>query len=228
MAQQFYDPQSFDHLAEMYDVAAAIERKHSFFLTNLPRGRRRALDIGCGTGLLARELAKHFASVLAIDISAPMIAIARAKRAAHNIEYRLADASAARIEGPFDAIVSHTTFHHIQDVAGTIARLKPLLAPRGRFLIVDLVDRRLLLGYKPYAGLISGACAAAGPDAIRYGFRNAVTLLRFRLSRPWLDHLKTDRYLSVPAFRRCYGELLPGAVITCNRYFAKVVWEAAG
>jgi SAM-dependent methyltransferase len=226
MAQPHHDPQSFDHLAQLYDVASAIERRHSFFLENLPRRRGRVLDVGCGTGLLAQELARHFATVLAIDISAPMIAIARAKRSAQNIEYRVADASSAEIEGSFDAIVSHTAFHHVKDLAGTLTRLKALLAPHGRFLIVDLVDRTLLFGHKSYTGLILGACAALGFDVIRCGFRNAVTLWRFRVSRPWLEHLKSDRYLPIPEFRRCYGELLPGATITFHRYFAHVVWEA--
>jgi 2-polyprenyl-3-methyl-5-hydroxy-6-metoxy-1,4-benzoquinol methylase len=228
VAQQFYDPQSFDQLAERWDVAASIERKHDFFLQNLPRRRERVLDVGCGTGLLARELAKHFRSVVGIDLSDPMLAIARAKRAAPNIEYRQADAATAEIDGPFDAIVSHTTFHHIGDVAGTIARLKPMLTPQGRFLIVDIVESGPLSRYRPYAGLILGACAAAGIDVMRYGPRDAATLLRFRVSRPWLDHLRSDRYLSMEEFRRTYGAVLPGAQIVQRRYFAQVVWEAPG
>jgi SAM-dependent methyltransferase len=221
-----YNPQSFDHFAERYDAATAIERRHDFFLENLPERRGRVLEIGCGTGLLAQELARHFESVLAVDISAPMLAIARARRAAPNIEYRLADAASASIEGPFDAIVSHTTLHHIADAAGTITRLKPLVAPRGRFLIVDVVDRWPWLD-RSRAGLLAGACVAAGLDVTRHGLASAVTLFRFRISRPWLDHLMSDRYLSKEAFRQCYGDLLPGAKITCNRYFGKVVWEAA-
>jgi hypothetical protein len=43
----------------------------------------------------------------------------------------------------------------------------------------------------------------------------------------WLDHLKTDRYLSIAAFRQLYGEVLWGATITSIRYFAAVVWESA-
>ena len=228
MARRSYNPQSFDHLAEMYDAAVSIERTHTFFLDNLPERRGRVLDVGCGPGLLARELAGHFASVLAIDISAPMIAIARARRAAPNIEYRLADASTAGIEGPFDAIVSHTTLHHIRDLIGTITRLKGLLAPKGRLLIVDVIDRFPWFPYRPYAGLILGSCVSVAPDVVRHGIRNAATLLRFRLSRPWLNHLKSDRYLPIADFRRCYGELLPGARISHRRYFAHLVWEAPG
>lgn len=155
-----------------------------------------------------------------------MLAIARAPRSAPNIDYRLADAGTAALEGEFDAIVSHTTFHHLTDVAGTIARFKSVLAPHGRFLLVDLVDRWPGFRYKPYAGLILGACAATGPDVFRYGFRDAFTLLRFRVSRPWLDRLKTGRYLTIAAFRQLYGNLLPGAAITRSRYFARLVGES--
>ncbi len=227
MPRGLYDPRSFDHLAESYDRAISIERKHEFFLENLPRRRRRVLDLGCGTGLLAQELSKHFDSVLAIDISEPMLAVARAKRSAANIEYRLADAATVELEGEFDAIVSHTTFHHIADVAGAITRFKSVLARRGRFLIIDLVDRWPRFPCKPYAALILGACAAIGPDVFHFGFQDAFTLLRFRLSPHWLAHLKADRYLSFAAFRQLYGEVLSGASIAASRYFARLVWESA-
>jgi SAM-dependent methyltransferase len=118
-----FDPQSFDHLAEEYDFAASLERSSDFFLVNLPELRRRALDVGCGTGILARELAGHFDSVLAVDVSEPMLALARRARPAENLEYRWADANALDVEGSFDAIVSHTTFHHLRDISGTLASL---------------------------------------------------------------------------------------------------------
>src|SRR6266853_55729 len=113
------DPRSFDHLAEEYDFAASLERRPDFFLSHLPQRHRRVLDVGCGTGILALELSRHFESVVAIDISEPMLAIARRKRAAANIEYRLADANQLVLERKFDAIVSHTTFHHLEDVPRT-------------------------------------------------------------------------------------------------------------
>ena len=115
---------TFDHMAEAYDAAVSIERKHDFFLEHLPERRKRALDVGCGTGGLARRLADHFESVLAIDVSEPMLAIARAKRPAPNLEYRLADANTFVPEGEFDAIVSHTTFHHVANVPGVVQRLR--------------------------------------------------------------------------------------------------------
>jgi SAM-dependent methyltransferase len=54
------DPRSFDHLAEEYDFAASLERRPDFFLSHLPQCRRRVLDVGCGIGVLAFELSRHF------------------------------------------------------------------------------------------------------------------------------------------------------------------------
>jgi 2-polyprenyl-3-methyl-5-hydroxy-6-metoxy-1,4-benzoquinol methylase len=39
---------------------------------------RRVLDAGCGTGYLSRQLAERGAAVIAIDVSARMVALARA------------------------------------------------------------------------------------------------------------------------------------------------------
>lgn len=53
----------------------------------------------------------------------------------------MADAGSAALEGEFDAIVSHTTLHHIDDVPALIRHCKASLSPRGRLLIVDVIDR---------------------------------------------------------------------------------------
>jgi len=74
------DPQSFDSFAERYDAAAELERSHDFFLSNLPNRRGRGLGgRGAGPGLLAGELARHFTTVVAVDVSEPMLAIAKRK-----------------------------------------------------------------------------------------------------------------------------------------------------
>jgi 2-polyprenyl-3-methyl-5-hydroxy-6-metoxy-1,4-benzoquinol methylase len=57
------------------------EHFHGWILRNLPARRRAALDIGCGTGVLAGKLARHFARVTAIDPDAGMAAAASARLA---------------------------------------------------------------------------------------------------------------------------------------------------
>ena len=44
---------------------------------NLPAAGERALDVGCGTGVLARKLASSFRTTVGIDLSVAMLAAAK-------------------------------------------------------------------------------------------------------------------------------------------------------
>ena len=219
-------PQSFDVFAARYDAAVSLERTHGFFLDRLPANRNSVLDVGCGSGLLSLELSHHFRQVLALDISEPMLAVARKKRGAPNIDYRLCDANAFASAAVFDAIVSHTTLHHLPDVPATLAKLKSWLVPGGRLMIVDCVAR--LPDFVPRWSILYRAHALMQfmPDVVRRGPKGAFTLLRFRACRVWIAHCQSDRYFSPAEFRRVYTEALPGAQVTRMKNFMGVVWTA--
>ena len=219
------NPRSFDHLAEEYDFVATRERSPAFFLENIPPQRRRVLDVGCGTGLLAYDLSRHFASIVAIDISEPMLAIARAKRSASNIQYRLADANHLTLNQRFDAIVSHTAFHHLEDVSETLRVLKASLEPRGRLILVDNVRRWPVIPRNACA-FIAKACLKFPPDLFHHGHCSAWRIFQFRTSRHWLDHVMSDHILSSARFREIYAAALPGATFTPMKYFMGVMWQA--
>jgi ubiquinone/menaquinone biosynthesis C-methylase UbiE len=223
---QTYDPRSFDHIAEAYDAFVSLERKHDFFIRHLPERRGRVLDVGCGVGLLALELSRHFDSVTAIDISEPMLAIARRKRAAANIEYRRVDANRLALEETFDAIVSHTTFHHLDSIPETLSRLKAALAPGGRLILIDRVNRWPGIVERYSVFVIAAAAAKFPRDLLRHGPAGARALWRFRVSRPWLDHHQAERLLSPAEFRQLYGRHLPGASFTRTWHFCGVVWQS--
>ncbi len=225
---QANDPRSFDHIAEAYDAFVSLERKHDFFIRHLPERRCRVLDVGCGVGLLALELSRCFDSVLAIDISEPMLAIARRKRAAANVEYRRADANRLALEENFDAIVSHTTFHHLENIPETLTRLKAALAPGGRLILVDLVNRWPKIVRRFSLFIIIAAGMKFPRDLLRHGPTGACRLWRFRVSRPWLEHHKAERDLNLSAaeFRKLYGRHLPGASFSRTWHFMGVVWQA--
>jgi 2-polyprenyl-3-methyl-5-hydroxy-6-metoxy-1,4-benzoquinol methylase len=57
------------------------EHFHDWMLRNLPARRRAAVDVGCGTGVLAGKLAPHFARVTGIDAEAGMAAAASTRLA---------------------------------------------------------------------------------------------------------------------------------------------------
>jgi FkbM family methyltransferase len=115
-----------------------------------PRGRELALDFGCGAGRLTRALAAHFERVIGIDVSASMIATARAlNRDVANAEFR--ENASARIEHIADASVdfvfSHITLQHIPAAlaAGYVTEFFRILAPGGAavFQFVDDSDDSL-------------------------------------------------------------------------------------
>ena len=215
-------PESFDALAEGYDFMSALESsRYDLFLDNLPVERFRALDIGCGTGGLAFELSKHFQSVLAIDISAPMLEIARRKHNASNIEYQLLDANGLNTSLKFDYIVSQNTFHHLSDVPATLGILRNALNPDGKLVITDCICETLkvpkyVIFISPFLDFL--------PDWRRHSFHVAARLFRFRMSRPWRAHLASDTFLSESGFHEVYGKALPPATFIRHGNFMTVAW----
>jgi ubiquinone/menaquinone biosynthesis C-methylase UbiE len=222
------NPQSFDSFATRYDAAVSIERTHGFFLEHLPQERNCVLDVGCGTGLLSLELSRHFRSVVALDISEPMLAIARSRRSAPNIDYRLCDADDFSARPVFDAIVSHTMFHHLPNLAATLERLKGLLAPKGHLIALDCITR--IPAFIPRWSILYRAHAAMRfcPDILHFGPEAAGTLLQFRGCGAWIAHRQSDRCFSPTQFKEAYAASLPGAQFTTMKDFMGVVWVAPG
>ncbi|HYB16362.1 MAG TPA: class I SAM-dependent methyltransferase [Streptosporangiaceae bacterium] len=114
---------------------------HGWILRNLPARRRAAVDVGCGTGVLAGKLALHFAGVTGIDADADMAAAASARLAQDprvRIRHcRFEQFAPAAGDGQADLITMVAVLHHL-DLEDTLARIPALLAPGGRLLVVGL------------------------------------------------------------------------------------------
>ncbi|MFI6292744.1 class I SAM-dependent methyltransferase [Nonomuraea sp. NPDC050790] len=109
---------------------------HPFVLANVPAGCARALDVGCGDGLLARELSARSAGVTGLDVSPEMIAAAKA--AGGRPDYLLADFLTADLpESSYDFVTSVATIHHM-DFTGALTRMSRLLRPGGRLVVIGL------------------------------------------------------------------------------------------
>ena len=109
-----------------------------------PLEGKRALDMGCGAGLLSEPLARLGADVTGADGAAENIAVARAHagESGLTIDYRTGDTSAVTGE-TFDLVVSLEVIEHVTD-AGTFVRgLADALAPGG-LLIVSTPNRTRL------------------------------------------------------------------------------------
>jgi SAM-dependent methyltransferase len=99
---------------------------NAFCLVHLPTPPARVLEVGCGSGELARALAGAGYRVLAIDPDAPEGAIFR--------QIRLEELDEP---GPFDAVVASRSLHHVEDLCAGLDRLRALLGPDGRILLDD-------------------------------------------------------------------------------------------
>ncbi len=212
----------FDAFATEYDFAATLQSKNDFFTKNLSTNKATALDIGCGSGILAFELAKYYENVVAVDLSEKMLDIARQKRAAPNIEYIQMDVSSLELDRQFDLIVSASTFHHLKHLPSTLLSIKKILNRHGKVVFLDNVSEVETPGT---IGYIVRAARDYIPDCSKYGFRNASRLLKFRLSPSWLKHLASDRYLSEGRFKKIYGRYFPGCYFVKLGCFMGVIWE---
>jgi SAM-dependent methyltransferase len=139
-----------DELAALYDAANAGRPDAAFWLTMAREASGGPLlDIGCGTGRVLLPLARAGYEILGIDLSAPMLARARAKLAAEPPEVRErvrlleADMTSFDLGRRFAAVFStFGGFHHLRTVDAQLACLgacRAHLRPRGR-LVLDLVN----------------------------------------------------------------------------------------
>jgi 2-polyprenyl-3-methyl-5-hydroxy-6-metoxy-1,4-benzoquinol methylase len=117
------------------------EHFHGWILRNLPARRGAAVDVGCGTGVLAGKLAARFTGVTGIDVDEGMAAAATA-RLAPNPRVTISQCgfdqfAAAAGDGEADLITMVAVLHHLR-LDDTLARIPALLAPGGRLLVVGL------------------------------------------------------------------------------------------
>ncbi|HEY2032426.1 MAG TPA: class I SAM-dependent methyltransferase [Rhizomicrobium sp.] len=101
----------------------------------------RALDIGCGCGSTTFRLAMSVqpnGSVAGVDISAPMLDVARARSQAMNadIPFLLEDASSYDFQPVFDLVFSRFGVMFFDDPVAAFKNIRTALAPNGRLAFV--------------------------------------------------------------------------------------------
>ena len=150
MHDSWNSPDKFNREASQWDdnprrSALALAVAKAIIATTKPVKTMRALEFGCGTGLVTLEIAPLVRSLSAIDTSREMLAVLQEKiRSSRitNIETLCLDLLRNMQEGEqaesFDLIYSSMTLHHISDTAGFLNRISSILAPGGIIAIADL------------------------------------------------------------------------------------------
>ena len=140
--------ESWDRAADAYAGGQAAGRDHYRYAFFGPAqvalcgdvAGLRAVDVGCGSGYFAREMARRGARVLGVDISPRMIEHARALEAAEPlaIDYRVADAADVASLLPAGSCDLATSCLALQDMPAPDAVLRAVhavLRPGGRFVV---------------------------------------------------------------------------------------------
>ncbi|MDX9955958.1 MAG: class I SAM-dependent methyltransferase [Anaerolineae bacterium] len=196
---------------------------HNFLLRQLHPGKR-ALDMGCGTGVFSRRLAERFESVLGLDLSPQMIQLARERsRTCPNLEFRVADVLAEALpDAHFDAIVSIATLHHLP-LPEILPRLARALKPRGVLAVLDLFETTTL------GELLTGAFAMPA-SALLGLLRNGRLKKSSAAARAaWEQHGQHERYLTIAQVRETCRELLPGARVRHHLFWRySLIWTKPG
>ena len=155
------DSERWDHSIHYYPV----------LMKALPTHSAKALDIGCGNGILTRHLRTRVARVIGIDIDPPMIELAKKETCSSldGIEFVFGDILTYPFElESFDVIASVATLHHIDTVAA-LQRIRSLLRPGGTLVIIGIARSRI-------------------PQDLFYNFGGIVASRLFKLKRTFWHH----------------------------------------
>jgi ubiquinone/menaquinone biosynthesis C-methylase UbiE len=192
---------------------------HQYLMRHVPTDGSDALDIGCGTGEFARQLARRCRHVVAIDLSPNMIRVARERSADFsNIDYRVAEVTTLDLgDSRYDCIASIAALHHVSAPA-LLPRLAAAVRPGGVLLILDLRQSR---------GLVDRIldCAGMAVHALERLIHGPLGPHAAEVRHAWHEHGKTDRYLTMPQVRSLCDASLPGAVVRRQvRWRYSLVW----
>ena len=112
---------------------------HDLVLRAVPTGCRRALDVGCGQGFLARELAHRCQELVAIDNNRDVLSQAKAGGGSEpRIAFVEGDVMNHQFpDSSFDFIAAVATLHHLP-LRPALARFRSLLRPGGVLAVIGL------------------------------------------------------------------------------------------
>ncbi|KOX11201.1 bifunctional 2-polyprenyl-6-hydroxyphenol methylase/3-demethylubiquinol 3-O-methyltransferase UbiG [Nocardiopsis sp. NRRL B-16309] len=171
---------------------------------------RSALDVGCGDGRFARRLAERGLEVDAVDASADMIALARARTPTRlPVRYQAAPLAEAELDPAGYAFVSAIASLHHMPFGPALEHLAGALAPGGTLAVLGLYREE-------DAADLAASLAALGPQwAIGLGLRAG----RFLTGTPEVGTGETsanpmpmrEPEMGLREIRATAAEVLPGS-----------------
>lgn len=183
-------------------------KKLRFLMAGLARigpAPLEVLEVGCGSGNIARPLAALGHRVLATDIDQASLDFIRAQRPPDNLELARAGLEELPPGRSFDAIIASEVLEHVADPAGALAAFRRALRPGGRVMVT------VPNGYGPWevgqalsprhaAGWLARKSGLYGPLkralGVKHEEKDGVTST-FNYESPHLQHFTLPRFVAM-------------------------------
>jgi demethylmenaquinone methyltransferase/2-methoxy-6-polyprenyl-1,4-benzoquinol methylase len=140
-------------------------------------GRAVALDVGTGTGLIARELARRGARVVALDLTLDMMLVGMARGIGRDgsVCFLAGDTLSLPFrDAAFDCVTTGFTMRNVADISAAFTEMRRVLKPGGRLVCLEVGRPDFALGklfhslYTRRVVPLLGRLVAGDADAYTY------------------------------------------------------------
>lgn len=170
--KRYYNERHFSEAAHRYDAATramSLFRDASWkkrLVDTLPRSPSpRCVDIGCGTGDIAFLLARRYprGTVAGVDISEPMLRIARDRNRHSRVRFLRQDMCAMEFpDGSVDIVTGSYALRNAPDLPRAIREIGRILKPGGTAAFLEFAKPRMAALRGPQRFLLRNWCGFWG------------------------------------------------------------------
>jgi len=132
------------HMAVAYDGGVHTKHRHMKyhdFFTNRINKDDRVLDIGCGIGAVAYDVAQIAAQVVGVDFNAESIKTARERYQHPRLEFRVGDALETLPDENFSVVILSNVLEHLPGRPAFLRRAQETLRPSRILIRVPVFER---------------------------------------------------------------------------------------
>lgn len=196
------DPAVVEQLADILELRAADPQQRELrdaYLSELPFDGACVVEVGCGTGAVARDLAARPGVAEVVGVDPSRVLLARARELGGEVSYVEGDGRALPLEdASFDVVDFHTTLCHIPEPERALSESWRVLRPGGRLVVFDGDYATTTMSTGPFDPL--QACADAVVDFLVHDPYLVRSLPRLAAAAGFeVERLRGHSYVEAPA-----------------------------